>query len=145
MQVKTWLWEHQWNKKLCFRRNGTIKRHPLITFHIKTETPRYSNIVYNFTTRSTEFCRDIISFQELLFSIWKEINCKPRKISHVTYNSQEFEYASVGLRSVRDKCVFLLTTAILHGWYTVTIQWNLGSRTPLFTNNSVHEQIFRAK
>jgi hypothetical protein len=25
------------------------------------------------------------------------------------------------------------------------IQWNLGSRTPLFTNNSVHEQIFRAK
>jgi hypothetical protein len=25
------------------------------------------------------------------------------------------------------------------------IQWGLGSRTPLFTNNSVHEQIFRAK
>jgi hypothetical protein len=25
------------------------------------------------------------------------------------------------------------------------IQWNLGSRTPLFTNNSVHEQIFQAK
>jgi hypothetical protein len=25
------------------------------------------------------------------------------------------------------------------------IQWNLGSRTPLFTNNSVHEQIFRAE
>jgi hypothetical protein len=28
--------------------------------------------------------------------------------------------------------------------YTHT-QWNLGSRTPLFTNNSVYEQIFRAK
>jgi hypothetical protein len=25
------------------------------------------------------------------------------------------------------------------------IQWNLGSQTPLFTNNLVHEQIFRAK
>jgi hypothetical protein len=25
------------------------------------------------------------------------------------------------------------------------LHWNLGSRTPLFTNNSVHEQIFRAK
>jgi hypothetical protein len=25
------------------------------------------------------------------------------------------------------------------------IQWNLGSRTPLFTNNSVYKQIFRAK
>jgi hypothetical protein len=28
--------------------------------------------------------------------------------------------------------------------YTHT-QWNLGSRTPLFTNNSVHEQIFWSK
>jgi hypothetical protein len=25
------------------------------------------------------------------------------------------------------------------------IQWGLGLRTPLFTNNSVYEQIFRAK
>jgi hypothetical protein len=25
------------------------------------------------------------------------------------------------------------------------LQWNLGSLTPLFTINSVHEQIFRAK
>jgi hypothetical protein len=25
------------------------------------------------------------------------------------------------------------------------LQWKLGSRTPLFTNNSVHEQIFQAK
>jgi hypothetical protein len=30
-------------------------------------------------------------------------------------------------------------------WAVKDIQWNLGSRTPLFTNNSVHEQIFRAK
>jgi hypothetical protein len=28
---------------------------------------------------------------------------------------------------------------------TDRMQWNLGSRTPLFTNISVHEQIFRAK
>jgi len=27
----------------------------------------------------------------------------------------------------------------------IEIHWNLGLRTPLFTNNSVHEQIFRAK
>jgi hypothetical protein len=26
-----------------------------------------------------------------------------------------------------------------------TMQWGLGSRNPLFTNNSVHEQIFQAK
>jgi hypothetical protein len=25
------------------------------------------------------------------------------------------------------------------------VQWNLGSRTPLFTNNSFHEQIFPSK
>lgn len=43
-----------------------------------------------------------------MFSIWKEVNCKPRKISHATCNSQEFDYASVGLRSARDKYVFLL-------------------------------------
>jgi hypothetical protein len=27
----------------------------------------------------------------------------------------------------------------------ITLQWNLGSRTPLITNNSVHEHIFRRK
>jgi len=27
----------------------------------------------------------------------------------------------------------------------MALHWNIGSRTPLFTNNSVHEQIFRAK
>jgi hypothetical protein len=30
-------------------------------------------------------------------------------------------------------------------FYFQHVQWNLSSRTPLFTNNSVHEQIFRAK
>jgi hypothetical protein len=29
--------------------------------------------------------------------------------------------------------------------FRILVQWNLVSRTPLFTNNSVHEQIFRAK
>jgi hypothetical protein len=27
----------------------------------------------------------------------------------------------------------------------INLQWNLGSRTPLNTNKSVHEQIFRKK
>jgi hypothetical protein len=31
------------------------------------------------------------------------------------------------------------------GSFALEIQWSLGSGTPLFTNNSVHEQIFRAK
>jgi hypothetical protein len=30
-------------------------------------------------------------------------------------------------------------------WNGTEVQWGLGSRTPLFTNNSVHKQIFRAK
>jgi hypothetical protein len=30
-------------------------------------------------------------------------------------------------------------------YYTNLVQWNLGSRTPLITNKSVHEQIFRRK
>jgi hypothetical protein len=34
---------------------------------------------------------------------------------------------------------------ILQFSFQCHMQWNLGSRTPLFTNNSVHEQIFWAK
>lgn len=80
MQVETWLWEHKCNKKLCFRRNGTIKRHVLIPVPIKTETVRYSNPVHNFTTQSTEFCSEIISFQELGFPSGKKLT-----VNHVKY------------------------------------------------------------
>jgi hypothetical protein len=39
--------------------------------------------------------------------------------------------------------IYIYNVDLQHLIYPV--QWNLGSRTPLFTNNSVHEQIFRAK
>jgi hypothetical protein len=44
------------------------------------------------------------------------------------------------------KRVRLIITTLWNSRYIpLVIQWNLGSRTPLFTNNSVHEQTFRAK
>jgi hypothetical protein len=44
--------------------------------------------------------------------------------------------------------IMSVETAIVVGCYHTDgyyIRWGLGSRMPLFTNNSVHEQIFRAK
>jgi hypothetical protein len=44
---------------------------------------------------------------------------------------------------ISNDLVFVLVPATRT--YELRVQWDLGSRTPLITNKSVHEQIFRKK
>jgi hypothetical protein len=102
-------------------RGVTLTPHPLLV-------PRSKNRAFVGYKKGETYLPNRLNFCVIFFQYTNKFITQPVLRAHGLLQSQF---------STEFDVVLLLSTH--------SIQWGLGSRTPLFTNNSFHEQIFEQK